>query len=378
MPSLPGAVGGSYVLRQPFIACELAINWFRETIQGAGKRQTYQKSRAGLRPFASIDDSPGRGAFAQDGRVFVAVGATFGEIFEDGTSSVYGTIENGNGLPVWFCSNGSAGHQLFFTSDGKGYIFDLDSSAFTELGGDFPANVWQPVFMDGYFLVSIRDTRQFRWSALEDGTSWDLLDVAERSIASDNIVAFIRSHRELWLIGSRTTEVWYDQGDPLIPFAPIQDVLLEVGCSAGYSAQRMESTLMWIMQNELGGGTVVMANGYTPDKLSTYAIDLNLQTSGNLEFVYASGFQQKGHQFYQINLPVNEAPLSPVFDITEAKLGSPNPWHHRGMWNTTTTSFEQDLAAAHCFGFSKNLMVSRLDGTIYNLRDDVYDDQVID
>lgn len=377
MPSIPGAVGGSYVLRQPFIACEQAINWFYETIQGQGKRRGYLRSRAGLRPFASVDDSPGRGGFAQDGRVFVAVGSTFAEIFEDGTSLAYGTIENTNGLPVWFCSNGSAGHQLFFTSDGKGYIFDLNDATFTELSGDFPDNVWQPVFMDGYFLVSIRDTRQFRWSALEDGLTWDLLNVAERSIASDNIVSFIRLHRSLYLIGSQTTEVWYDQGDPLVPFAPQQGVLLEVGCSAGYSAQRVEGTLAWIMQNELGGATVVTASGDNPVKLSTYAIDLTLQDSGNLEFVSASAFQQKGHQFYQINLPPNEAPLSPVFDITEAKLGTPNPWHQRAMWNTTTCAFEQDLAAAHMFGFSKNLMVSRLDGTIYWLRDDVYTDQVI-
>ncbi len=372
MPSLPGAIGGSDVLRQPFISCEQAINLYVETVQGNGKRQRYLKSRGGLRPFAAVDDSPGRGGFAQDGRAFVAVGSTFAEVFEDGTTIAYGSIENTNGLPVWFCSNGSAGHQLFFTSDGKGYIFDLISSVFTELSGDFPANVWQPVFMDGYFLVSIRDTRQFRWSALEDGLTWDLLDVAERSIMSDNIVAFIRLHRELWLIGSRATEVWYDQGDPLVPFAPIQNVVMEMGCAAGYSAQRIENTLAWIGQSELGGGVVYIANGYTPDVMSTYAIDLQLQDSGNLEFVNASGFQEKGHRFYQINLPVNENPWSPVFDVGE-KL-----WHQRDVWNVDTARSEQDLAQTHFHAFSKLLMTSRLDGTIYWLRDDSYDDQVIE
>ena len=377
MPSIPGAVGGSYVLRQPFIAAEQAINWFPETVQGQGKRPKYQKGRAGLRAFATVTDTPGRGMFAQDGRCFVAVGATFAEVFEDGTTTAYGSITNTNGLPVWMCSNGSAGHQLFLTADGTGYIFDLDANTLTALSGDFPANAWQPVFMDGYFLVSIRDTRQFRWSALEDGLTWDPLDVAERSIASDNIVAFIRSHRQLWLIGSRTTEVWYDQGDPLIPFAPIQDAVIEWGCGAGYSAQRTQSTLAWIGQNELGGGVVVVANGFQPDKVSTYAIDLNLQDSGNLEFVHASAFQQKGHDFYQINLPTNESDLSPVLDFTEARLGSANPWHHRGMWDVDTGGFTQDLAAAHAYAFAKPLMVSRADGTIYWLRDDVYDDGVV-
>lgn len=378
MPSIPGFIGGSNVLRQPFVACEQAINWFPESVPGTGKRPRYLKGRAGLRPFASIDDSPGRGIFFQDGRCFAVAGTTFAEVFEDGTTAAYGSVTLGNSYPVWMCSNGSAGNQVFLTSPPNGYIFDLSTDTLTELSGDFPDNVWQPVFMDGYFLVSIKDSRQFRWSALEDGTSWDLLDVAERSITSDNIVAFIRSHRELWLIGSKMTEVWYDQGDPLIPFAPMGNTVLEWGCAAGYSAQRTQNTLAWIGQNESGGGVVVVADGYTPDKLSTYAIDKELQDSGNLEEVHASAFQQKGHDFYQINLPPNEAPLSPVFDFTEARNGAPNPWHHRGMWNTTTASFEQDLAAAHCYAFSKNLMVSRLDGTIYWLRDDVYDDGVIE
>lgn len=305
MPSIPGVIGGSNVLRQPFISCERSINVFPERIPGTGKRQAYLKSRAGMRTFATVDDSPGRGGFAQDGRCFAVVGSSFAEIFEDGSTVTHGNVETST-LPVWMCSNGSAGNQIFFVAYPYGYIFDLSTDTLTQLSGDFPENVWQGAFMDGYFLVSIRDSRQFRWSALEDGLTWDPLNVAERSIASDNIMGFIRSHRELWIIGSRTTEVWYDQGDPLIPFAPIQGVLLEVGTSAGYSVQRNESTLSWIMQNELGGGTVVVADGYTPDKLSTYAIDLELQDSGNLEFVHATAFQQKGHRFYQINLPPEE------------------------------------------------------------------------
>lgn len=376
MPSIPGVVGGSNVLRQPFISCERAINLYPERIQGTGKRPSYLKSRAGLRTFATIDDSPGRGLWSENGRCFGVAGTTFAEIFEDGSTVSHGSVELGNSLPVWMCSNGSAGGQVFLTSPPKGYIFDLTTDTLTELAGDFPDNVWQPVFFDSYFMVSIRDTRQFRWSALNDGTAWDPLNVAERQM-SDNIVSFIRLGKTVWAIGGRTAEPWYNTGDALTPFAPVQGVFLEMGCAAGYSAQRSENTLSWIGQNENGGGVVYVANGYTPDKLSNYSIDLELQDSGNLEFVHASAFQQKGHSFYQINLPPNEAPLSPVFDFTEARLGNPNPWHHRAMWNTSTASYEQDLAAAHAYAFSKNLMVSRLDGTVYWLRDDAYSDQVM-
>ena len=79
------------------------------------------------------------------------------------------------------------------------------------------------------------DSRTFAFSDLEDGTVWAALDVNERSEASDNIVAMVRSHREIWLLGSQTSEVWFDQGDPLNPFAPIQGVFVEQGCAAPYS-----------------------------------------------------------------------------------------------------------------------------------------------
>lgn len=372
MGSIPGFVGGSDVLNSQMASSEEVINWFQETVPGTGKRRKIFKSRAGLRTFAQFEDSPGRGAFAENGRAFAAVGSSFGEVFEDGTTVTYGSINNTNGLPVWMCSNGSAGGQIGFVSDGIGYMFNLNTNTLAQIPDvNFPANAWQMMFFEGYFAVSVRATRQFRYSDLENGDVWPVLNVAERSIASDNIVAFIRRGREMWLIGEQTTEVWYNQGDVDTPFAPISGLLIEVGCAAGYSAQRLENTLGWISQSERGGGMVHVANGFTPDKLSSYAIDLQLQDSGNLEFAYATAFDQKGHRFYQISLPVNETPLSPTFDFGEGL------WHQRGMWNTATGMYEQDLAAAHMYAFSKNLMLSRLDGTVYWLRDDAYDDGVL-
>jgi hypothetical protein len=368
MPSIPGFVGGSNVLRQPFVSCERSINIFPETIPGTGKRQKYMKSRAGLRTFATVDDSAGRGMYAENDRCFAAVGSSFAEVFENGSTFVHGSIESGT-LPVRMVSNGSAGNQIFFTAYPKGYIFDLGSDTLTELSGDFPASAWQSVFFDSYFLVSIRDTRQFRWCGLNDGMTWDPLNVAERQ-ASDKIMGFLRYGKTILILGERTSEPWYNTGDALTPFAPVQGVSLNMGCAAGFSAQRIENTVAFIGQNEAGGGCVYALDGFSPDKISTYAIDLNLQDSGNLEFVSASAFQQKGHRFYQINLPPNESDLSPVLDFGE------QVWHHRGMWDVDSASYSQDLAAAHCYAFSKNLMVSRLDGTIYWLRDDAYTDQV--
>src|SRR5215469_18794550 len=110
-------------------------------------------------------------------------------------------------------------------------------------------------FMDGYFLVLINNSRAFQISALEDGTSWDPLDVGERSEGSDNVQAMKRNHREIWFMGTKTTEVWYDSGDPDFPFAPIQGVFIEQGCAgSGFTLQRLDNTLIWCGLNEDGQG----------------------------------------------------------------------------------------------------------------------------
>ena len=72
-------------------------------------------------------------------------------------------------------------------------------------------------FMDGYFLVLTQT--YFGLSSLADGTAWAAGDRGVRQISSDNLASMLVSHRELWLIGTRRTEGWYNNGAALFPFA---------------------------------------------------------------------------------------------------------------------------------------------------------------
>ena len=92
------------------------------------------------------------------------------------------------------CSNGTAGSQLFITNGDLGYIFDLSANTLTQIvDPGFPSRARMGEFMDGYFFVLVTETRRFQISALEDGTTWDPLDVAERSEASDDISGIKRN-----------------------------------------------------------------------------------------------------------------------------------------------------------------------------------------
>lgn len=376
MALLPGVVGGTDLLQASRANAARSINWYPATIHGEGaKVVTWLAPTPGLAVFATFNESGQfvRGQFQQDGRAWAVVGPSFYEVYSDGTSTNYGTVADDGGY-VSFASNGTAGFQLMIVSGEQGYIFDLQLNTLTQITDpDFLTNPRQVEFMDGYFIVSQTNTRAFQISALEDGTDWDALDVAERSEGSDSIVTLIRSHREIWLLGSKTSEVWYDNGDALFPFAPTQGVFIEHGSAASFGAIRINETLVWLEQGELGDGTVVMANGFNPQQISTYAISLQIQEGFDLSTCVAWGYQEDGHSFYVLLTPGATTPFntSKCLDLTEGV------WHERATWNATTCEWEQHRASTHMFVFEKHLVGDRMTPTLYQMSRNFFDEALV-
>lgn len=370
--ALPGFAGPSNTLASVNADAEDLINLFIEsTPPGSGKVPKYLRATPGIRPFATGPEGTIRGEFSQDGRAFAVSGGRFIELDENGTGTDYGSVLD-DGLPASMQSNGTAGFQVLTLSGGLGYIFDLAANTLTQITDPgFPADVVQAEFMDGYFIVTIRDTRRFQISALEDGTSWDALDVGERSEGSDNIVSMIRNHRELWFLGGKTGEVWYDNGDPDFPFAPIQGVFVEQGSAAAFSVCRRNNTIAWLGADERGNGVVYQADGYIPQQVSTFAVETNIQTEGSdLELTTAFAQQIGGHVFSWMHIP--SLPWTWVYDATE-KL-----WHKRAIWDATACEYLPYIDGAYMFAFGKHLLGSRLDATIYELSPDFFDDEVVE
>jgi hypothetical protein len=360
-------VGPTSTLISPNADVEETINFYVEpTAPGTGKVPAYLVGTPGLIKWLVLPDAPVRGMFEQDGRCFAVAGSSLFELFTGQTATFRGSVASDTNLAT-FASNGSAGHQLAITSGGLFYIFDLNANTLTLVTtGIEPVTMVE--FMDGYFLVNKTNSRTFAFSALEDGTTWDPLDVDERSEASDNIVAMVRSHRELWFLGSQTTEVWYDQGDPLNPFAPIQGVFIEQGCGAAFTAQRIDNSIMWAGLNVDGSGVVWKANGYTPQRISDYAVELGIQTYG-LSGARAWVYQEDGHLFYVLLLP--NAPWAFAYDI------SSGTWCKRAKYDSTHCVWTPPVAQTHAYAFGKHLVGARDNGAIFDQSLSYYTEEVV-
>lgn len=304
---------------------------------------------------------PIRVLFYQDGRQFAVSGNGFYELFSDGTSTLWGTV-NSDSRPAFVVSNGQIGDQLLIVSGGAGYLFTLSTNTF---GGQisapgFPSNAVSCAFADSYFLALFSGYPKFAFSALADGATWDAIDVAQKSQTSDNILAMIYDHKELWLVGSKYIEIWFDTGDSNNPWSP-QPILIESGLAAQDSICKGDDSIFWLKSGEYGALSVVRAQGYTPVRISTHAVEKAIAAYTRFDDALGYYYEDEGHGFYVLTFPTADATW--VYDVrTQA-------WHERGYWNAGAGVYTADLGRCHSWAvtFKKHLVGSRVDGTVYTL-----------
>lgn len=368
---VPGFIGPTYQLASRNVSVEECINMFPETIEFGGQG-FYYRTTAGLTQAANLTDGPHRAHFAQDGRAFVVAGGTFYEYFADDTYVARGAVAF-DGNPASMTSNGYGGHQLLIITGGKGYIFDLNANTLTEITAAampnataFPTNPLSCGFVDGYFVVLDAIGNTMHLSDLFDGTSWSGLDVAQRSTASDNLVAMMIGQREIRLSGSKTSESWYNSGAANFPFAPIPGSYVQSGSVAPWSGQNIDNAFFWIIGNDTGGGVVARSEGYLPKRISTHAIETFLRNTGSLHDVESWTWTIDGHLFYVLYSPTGNWTL--VYDV------STNMWH-KWLWtNIVANTLDAHRGRCHMNAFGNHYVGDRATGQMYKLSLNVYSD----
>jgi hypothetical protein len=361
---LQGFIGPSNENRSWNFDKEDTINRYVELAEaGQPKSGGYLPPTPCVRPFLLLPEGPIRALFYQDGRCFAVANIGLYEIFASQTYTYLGTVNSDN-LPATISSNGTAGHQLFIVSGGAGYIFDLQTNTFTRITvPGFPTRVVMGNFSDGFFIV-LDNTGAFQLSALEDGTTWSGLDRFQVSEASDLVIAMTVSHREIWLFGTKTTEPWQDVGGAGANWQPTSGTLIETGIAAPWSMAVLDNTVFWVGGDERGNGIVWRAQGYTPQRISTFAIETYLTRLSRFDNAIAWTYEDSGHLYYVLYLPNADHHL--VYDVAAQQ------WHKRALWDTRRIQWVPDIGRCHTFAFNWHLVGSRLDGVIYAMHLEFY------
>jgi hypothetical protein len=365
----PGFLGGSATVRSVNVNAERSVNLYAAVAPGTPKASPWMSHTPGVRPFVVLDNGPVRALFAQDDRLFAVSGTSFYEVFQSQTAALRGSTAL-DGRPATISSNGTNGNQLFITSGGLGYIYDLTTNTIGAIADpDFPTSVEMGWFSDGYFGVLKRGTNEFHISALYDGTDWDALDVFQTSTTSDLTVAQIVTHREIATLGSRNTAFWQNTGDPLTPYQPIGGVSIEQGCGAAYSCANIDNTVYYLGQDQQGDRMVYRFRGYTPERVSTHAVEYHLRQYPRVSDAVAWTYQEEGHTFYCLYVPV--ADVQWVYDVTTGQ------WHERAHWDPTNLVWRPHVAQCHAFCWGKHFVGARNSAAIYEMSLNTYMDTLV-
>jgi hypothetical protein len=156
--------------------------------------------------------------------------------------------------------------------------------------------------IDGYMLFNQPDSRFF-YSTYNNEITFDSLYTAAKNGYSDKLVTLIVTLRQIWLIGEKTTEIWFDAGGTDFPFQILAGPFIQHGCMAPYSVAQVNGRVFWLSEDQAGGNILVRGEGYKATAITTQAI--SEEWSQYIDTTDANGFtfQQNGHIFYQINFP---------------------------------------------------------------------------
>lgn len=355
-------LGSAYVARSVNAADNRMVNLFPEVVPEGGMEPGFLQRAPGLRKLATIGSGPIRGVWAFSGNAQTAFVVSGSKLYA--VNTFWQATEIGfviGSAPVSMTDNGT---QLFIAANGPGYIYNTATNVFSPITDpDFPGAVTVG-YLDGYFVFNEPNSQKIWVTSLLDGTAIDPLDFASAEGSPDGVVGIIIDHREVWVMGSNSTEVWYDAGLADFPLARIQGAFNELGCIAPLSITKMDNSIFWLGQDARGRGIVYRANGYNGQRISTHAIEWQLQQYDDLTDAVAYTYQQDGHSFYVLNVPSGNTTW--VYDAAT------NAWHERAAFKRD--GFKRHRANCQMF-FNNEIVVGDYEnGNIYAFDLDYYAD----
>ncbi|MEY4345875.1 MAG: Rhodoferax phage [Pseudomonadota bacterium] len=354
-------VGASYQVRSLNVDAQRALNCYIEMDQASPRAPIALYGTPGLRKVATASAGLGcRGAITEGGYAWLVIGNYVYRMDTSYALISLGTIGSSSG-PVGLVSNGL---ELLIVDGVAGWIVNVAAATLTQITDvDFPNGVRRAAYQDGYFIVTGDSTDQFYISALLNGGAWNGLDTASAQGSPDNTIGVISDHRELWLFGDSSAEIWLNTGNADFPFERTGNAFVEKGCASAATISKADNTVFWLGADDRGTGIVWRANGYTPMRISTHALETAL-AGYTLSDAWALSYQQEGHSFYVLSFPTDGKTW--VYDAATQL------WHERGYRDTTTGEIGQWRAAGHCILGGLHIVGDYLDGRIYVLDLDYY------
>jgi hypothetical protein len=170
-------------------------------------------------------------------------------------------------------------------------------------------------------------------------------------------VALIVDHREVYLMGEVSSEVWIDVGAVPFPFQRIPGTSTQHGVAAKFSLARLGNSFAYVSRNSRGQAQVMQMSGYTPTRISNHAVE-NSITNQSIDDAIAWTYQLEGHEVYVVTFP--------TLSLTWAYDSTTQMWH---KWLYTNSDGSYSRHRGNCCAVFQGMVLvgDYSNGSIYEL-----------
>lgn len=357
-------VGPAYETRSPNQSDQRLINWYVEATEQGGKTEFTLYPTPGLVLGATIGAGPIRGALEINGyRAYVVSGNEVFRVADGFVVAKAGSIGSASGQ-VGMAYNGD---QVLIVDGQSGYIVDITANTVTQIADvDFPTGVTWAQYLDRYFIVGGDGSGRFYISDIADGSGWVGTEYASAEGDPDPLIAGIVDHRELFLFGDNSFEIWMNTGNNTFPIERSGNAFGETGCAAVHTLRKADNTIFWLGRDRRGDGIVWRMNGYDPVRISNHALEWEIRHYPRIDDAIAFTFQTDGHSWYVLNFP--SADKTWVYDIAGGY------WHEWLSFDAARGEFHRHRANSHFMLGRAHVVGDWQNGNLYVLSPDVYTD----
>lgn len=372
MPRVP-LLGGAYQSRSIIAGAQRCINLYPEVNEDPqAPAPVTHFPTPGLTLMGSPPtDEPGRTLYRTSrGELYEVAGGSVYYVDPNFNYTKIGTVSVGPN-PVVMKDNGLV--IVLVDGSNTGYAIEMTTRAFAPindpnfLGGTFVD------YMDTYFIFNTPGTFEWQISlsqvTFENLTAglitppslyaaFDPLDVATKNGSPDPIVGLVVMHRNLWLIGELTTEVWYNSGAADFTFAPMPGVFIEHGAAATYSIACQDLSVFWLMQDRQGNCVVLRGGAdFVVKELSSKGVEAIFKSFPTVADAVGGCFQLLGHAYYVLTFPTANRTFAVELKTTQ--------WHELAY--TGPDQLERHRANGWAFAYEMNVVCDYVNGNIYKL-----------
>ena len=241
-------------------------------------------------------------------------------------------------------------------------MYALDFTVLPSTDGAFSGATTVDI-IDNYFVYSRPSSQQFGASDALSPISQQL-SFASKDGAPDQLVALIVDHREVYLMGESSSEVWVDAGLFPFPFQRIPGTSTQHGIAAQNSVSRVANSFAYVSRNLRGQGQIMQMNGYIPQRISTHAVE-NTLVNQYINDAIAWTYQLEGHEVYVVSFP--------TINITWAFDATTGLWY-KWLYCTTANQYQRHRGNCSCVFQGMVLVGDYANGKIYELDSTNYTD----